>query len=355
MRGDDYLHIRFSAGDQAARALVAQSQNIEQARTNLQQAHFALLSSGFTGRFLQVYEGRVSHLLRETEIAYLELRELGQELGQFVERLRELDSRYAALFSVDGGEVGSASHSARPTVYTRVPTADGQYTGSRLYEADVLFVNGAFTDGSGHLNGLNDVQRVWGDKKVMGVYNATSGYLEDLAQCLGDLSQPGARGRLLENATVRELAAAIRAKLVQSDGTIEIVGHSQGAIITAAALHVLDGNVDLSRVHVTTFGGAGVDFPQGPAYDHYVFRSDPVPRAGVVGDFLVAADPLSAGNTTIAAAKTTYETLQRQANTHYLDGDPGWGTVEQLLKEHNIPSHDLDNYLAAYQQQYNNP
>jgi hypothetical protein len=71
--------------------------------------------------------------------------------------------------------------------------------------------------------------------------------------------------------------------------TVNLMAHSQGALITSRALQdvynrlrIEDGLSRaaterlLSRVRVETFGGAAGSYPDGPRYVHYVNRRDPV-------------------------------------------------------------------------------
>ncbi len=148
-------------------------------------------------------------------------------------------------------------------------------------DADVIFVNGILTDAPGHKDGLIRVSNVFSGLDVIGIYNATEGWLPDIAQALADLRQ----GLGLERSRVTNPAVdTLLTYLLLYDHEVTIVAHSQGAAITSAALREFtirypDRLDRLSRVNVITLGGFAASFPEGPQYLHVVFSSDPVPVA----------------------------------------------------------------------------
>ncbi|HYH99204.1 PE-PPE domain-containing protein [Hyalangium sp.] len=137
---------------------------------------------------------------------------------------------------------------------------------------------------------------------VVLIYNATEGEAADFVQATNDvLLTEGS-----SNPAADTLANAIYED-VKAGRQVSVTGYSQGAAITARALHqvrdrlyndtggvlghlpvVGDENrraLDrmMGQIKVTTFAGAGANFPDGPSYDHYVNSKDPVPNFAGLG------------------------------------------------------------------------
>lgn len=142
---------------------------------------------------------------------------------------------------------------------------------------------------------------------VVLIYNATEGFNADAAQTFADANDFG------DDPAYKTLARAIT-KDVTEGREVRVTGYSQGGAIVSHALHEVSRQVyeatggipghlpvigednrrkydDMMKlIHVTTFGGAGFNFPDGPSYDHYVNSQDPVPTliggvGGVAGLF----------------------------------------------------------------------
>ncbi len=208
----------------------------------------------------------------------------------------------------------------------------------------ILYVNGIGTPMAAHAYSIKLLSVVSG-AAVIGVYNQSgdgtdTNIVFDLVQCLGDKSG------LSNNPATNTMAPAIYDACV-SGVYLNIVAHSQGAIITSRALRqgiglLLDrygrmnakvralfnevekrrgfwenvgrgiiGANDVDRlkleialrqeilplvekrlndfVSVQTFGGAGRFFPNGPMYRHVVNAWDPVPNLFGQGDIFTGA------------------------------------------------------------------
>ena len=178
------------------------------------------------------------------------------------------------------------------------------------------YVNGVLTWPSGSQQAadgtfLNPEQSVQADGEaqkianttgtnVVLIYNATESEVADFAQAAGDVNRVG------NNPAATTLANAIYDD-VKAGREVRVSGYSQGGAITARALHdvrdrlyndtggvlghlpgVGEGNrreLDrlMGQIKVTTYAGAGANFPDGPSYDHYVNSQDPVPNFAGVG------------------------------------------------------------------------
>lgn len=157
----------------------------------------------------------------------------------------------------------------------------------------IVFINGIMNSGDDHCKWLKAVA----DKHcgaVTGVYNESDGFFKDLVQCVKDKLGIG------DNPAVDTLSGIIDGH-VSSGQPLEIIGHSQGALIASRASYdVLNGAAidssgtiapDWSQLTVTTYGGAAWTFPNGINVTHVVNLIDPVPllfgATGVAGGALV--------------------------------------------------------------------
>lgn len=155
---------------------------------------------------------------------------------------------------------------------------------------DIVYVNGIMTDHSTHCDALNKIaEQTCG--RVIGVYNATEGFVSDGAQTGQDRRlikaaasgkpTPGSDGR---NPAVDTLARAIADETEQGRPP-EVWAHSQGGAVTSLALYeakndlmVTTGKANpLAGMTVKSFGSAAPQWPDGPSYEHFVHMNDPVP------------------------------------------------------------------------------
>lgn len=141
----------------------------------------------------------------------------------------------------------------------------------------IVYVNGILGSPQGMCDSLNAIAKKR-CASVTGVYNQSDGLLKDLGQCVGDKLGIGDNPA---NATLQDIIS----EHVASGEPLDIIAHSQGALITSRALFdVLNqgtaGGVepDLSSITVETFGGAAYSYPDGPTYIHTVNVFDPVPQ-----------------------------------------------------------------------------
>lgn len=146
--------------------------------------------------------------------------------------------------------------------------------------ARAVFVNGVATTRGTAAYQMQQIADMTGTE-VVGLYNATEGFLKDAVQTVGDRIDRG------ENLAVASLKNLITSKLAEGE-PLRLVGYSQGAMITSRALEdakqelllrgltLEEAEARMSLVQVETFGGAASHYPDGPQYVHHVNRWDPV-------------------------------------------------------------------------------
>jgi hypothetical protein len=146
----------------------------------------------------------------------------------------------------------------------------------------VLYVNGIQTNKEGQSASLQAIADTTG-AKVIGIHNATEGFVSDLAQCVKDKLDKGT------NPAVDTLADTLYTE-IKAGRSVHLMAHSQGGLISSRALgdvynrlRIEDGMSKgqaqelMGKINVETFGAAAMHYPDGPAYVHYVNRGDPVP------------------------------------------------------------------------------
>jgi hypothetical protein len=187
----------------------------------------------------------------------------------------------------DGALVG-ANGTAYPgtTPLNQVPPVlpAGGVKDQQLY----IEVNGIGDDKASQYSSLQAVANATGDP-VIGIHNATQGFVTDIAQSAGDKLNIG------KNPAVDQVESEVYSS-IQKGQPIHLLGHSQGALIISRALYNVEDRLQiedgltkqqaeqkLSLVQVETFGGAATSYPDGPQYVHYVNRADIVPDAFGLG------------------------------------------------------------------------
>jgi hypothetical protein len=138
---------------------------------------------------------------------------------------------------------------------------------------NLIMVNGIMTDVALQASDLQGVANQ--GFRVVGIHNDTNGLFRDLAQCLGDKLD-------LEMADNRAVDTAERviAQAISQDQPLHLLGHSQGALILSRALDRVrdqlknDADDKLSKIEVTTIGGAAYTYPHGPHYRHVINHYD---------------------------------------------------------------------------------
>jgi hypothetical protein len=185
-----------------------------------------------------------------------------------------------------------------------------------------LFVNGMYTPVSDQKTAMQNIANSTGHE-VVGIHNATHGFMRDLGECTGDKLNFGHNGahKTLTNAVVDHVKN-------KPNEPLNIVAHSQGGIITSRALRdarlqlraddpgmtAQQAQQALKNVSVQTGGAAAVRYPEGPSYLHHVNKLDPVPTAVGLSGMPGFA---STGVTHSAAKHGTVNTFtQKKANPH---------------------------------------
>lgn len=160
----------------------------------------------------------------------------------------------------------------------------------------IFYVNGINTKRQAHCDTIKKI----GDStcaNVVGVYNATEGFLGDALQTGKDRSlikaaaagaAPSARdGR---NPAVDTLSRVVSQEVM--DGRPPTIwAHSQGGAVTSLALYDAGNELaaagvreGISGLNVTSFGSAAPFWPDGPTYEHYVHVNDATPVNFGLGD-----------------------------------------------------------------------
>jgi hypothetical protein len=164
----------------------------------------------------------------------------------------------------------------------------------------VLYVNGIQTNLAGQANSLQAIADTTG-ARVIGIHNATEGFVADIAQCVKDKLDKGT------NPAVDTLADTLYTE-IKAGRNVHLMAHSQGGLISSRALNdvynrlrIEDGmskaqaQQAMSRINVETFGAAAMRYPDGPNYVHYVNRGDPVPGLFGLGPVADRWNPLVDG------------------------------------------------------------
>lgn len=313
--------IYFPEMERVAEQFQAHADVLEQTHRYMNRSAESLYRSGLQGQFVDELDNQLTLLRNWLWTCAEEVFETGQDLATVVAKARQTDAECAVLFRTYGA-AGSATASRIEQGW------DGGYNGCLPDQADVIFINGIWTTHGEHLANLDKLAGLphLQGKNVMGIYNQTDGddgTAYDVLQALEDAFQTGDYDRLIANPAIDSLVRAIE----QNPGrAYELTAHSQGAAITAAALCVLASRgVDLSHLTVNTFGGAGMVYPKGPAYNHYTFAGDPITLLRSAGSALFGSE---------LAARAPFET------------DP---IVDDLRI---VPGHIVEHSFDAYQENY---
>ncbi|ADO68816.1 hypothetical protein [Stigmatella aurantiaca] len=147
----------------------------------------------------------------------------------------------------------------------------------------IIQINGINTNLSEQKTALQATADATG-AKVVGIHNATDGFIGDLAQSVGDKTNLG------KNLAVDSLRDTVLSEL-RAGKNVHLMAHSQGGLITSRALGQVadelkkEGKSDLLyKVKAETFGAASGRYPDGPRYVHYINKGDPVSNVfGVEG------------------------------------------------------------------------
>ncbi len=155
----------------------------------------------------------------------------------------------------------------------------------RACEGKCLYVNGMNCSLSSQMKSLQEIANTTGHE-VIGIHNATEGFIKDVGQCITDKMNIGNNGA--HKTLTDTIYNHIKSK---PDEPLNIVAHSQGGIITSRALRDVKNRLRLEdglssqqatnamkNIRVQTAGAAAVNYTDGPQYLHHVNTRDPVPQ-----------------------------------------------------------------------------
>lgn len=160
----------------------------------------------------------------------------------------------------------------------------------------IYYVNGINTPRDAHCTTI----RAIGDStcaNVVGIYNATDGFVGDALQTGKDrqlikAAAAGARPQAGDgrNPAVDTLSDVVYREVMDGNPPT-IWAHSQGGAVTSLALYSANNRLamagrqeGLSGMTVKSFGSAAPFWPDGPAYEHYVHVNDATPVNFGLGD-----------------------------------------------------------------------
>ena len=119
-------------------------------------------------------------------------------------------------------------------------------------------------------------------RPVARIYNKSDGRFLNVP--FADIWEAGKlkAGLLKDNPAVQTLVDSILKDLKNGE-SVQIHAHSEGAIMTSVALGIIrEMDPDFfvknaNKISVFTYGGAASTYPEGPAYNHMTYTTDPVP------------------------------------------------------------------------------
>jgi hypothetical protein len=199
---------------------------------------------------------------------------------QFFNALAKYDTSAHDAPGTDGALEGARGRVPAGTPLRDIP---GVTPSNRPATGKLIYVNGAGTTEAAQQRQLRQIADVTG-AEVVGVHNATQGLVKDYQQVLHDEANGGS-----DDAAVRPLADLIYAE-VSAGRDVTVLGHSQGAAITAAALRQVEGRLamrgfsaskiesTMQHAKIVTMGEVGGRFPDGPRYIHFINKNDLAPQ-----------------------------------------------------------------------------
>jgi len=203
-------------------------------------------------------------------------------LAQIANLMRTAEEQASSLFKSTGmtGEFRAVGASAGLG-------ASGKLVDGGIYgrdgkpltgKPDVIFTPGIFTTPESFAKHLEQMGARHPNGTFAAIYNQSDG-LSDIGQATDDKLQARFGMRAGDNLAVATQVVQIKQAIADGRPLI-LEAHSQGGAITSAALmevYRANPNADLSKITVNTYGSAGINFPPGPRYTHYVIAGDPVP------------------------------------------------------------------------------
>lgn len=219
--------------------------------------------------------------------------------------------------------------SKKPEEVPASPFDDATEARAALAAGATVFINGIDTDLPSHAvraQALANAKK----KPVVGVYNATAGFLRDVMQAGGDILG------ISPNVATTALTNLLLTYGGEDGKRIDVVAHSQGSIILSNALQAVKAKKGkISQFDVTTLGNAMPFFPSGTTYKHYAFDSDMV--AGSTGTNSLLAYALN-------------ETMLGKAFRRLYYGKSADTTADTVTlhdRKGGIDPHDALNYIES--------
>ncbi|GIK33182.1 MAG: hypothetical protein BroJett009_21740 [Armatimonadota bacterium] len=222
--------------------------------------------------------------------------------------------------------------SKKPGEVPASPFDDATEARAALAAGATVFINGIDTDLPSHAvraQALANAKK----KPVVGVYNATAGFLRDVLQAGGDILG------ISPNVATTALTNLLLTYGGEDGKRIDVVAHSQGSIILSNALQAVKAKKGkISQYNVTTIGNAMPFFPSGTTYKHYAFDSDTV--AGLTGTNSLLSYALN-------------ETMLGKAFRRLYYGKSADTTADTVTlhdRKGGIDPHDALNYFKSFDQ-----
>ncbi len=199
---------------------------------------------------------------------------------KFFDELAKYDTTAHDPPGTDGALEGARGRVAPGTALRDIV---GVTPADRPANGKLIYVNGAGTTEAAQQRELRSIANVTG-AEVVGLHNATQGLVRDYQQVLHDEATGGS-----DDAAVRPLADLLYTELA-AGRDVTVLGHSQGAAITAAALRQVEGRLakqgfsaskieaTMHHAKVVTMGEVGGRFPDGPQYTHFLNKKDLAPQ-----------------------------------------------------------------------------
>lgn len=220
--------------------------------------------------------------------------------------------------------------SKKPEEVPASPFDDATEARAALAAGATVFINGIDTDLPSHAvraQALANAKK----KPVVGVYNATAGFLRDVMQAGGDILG------ISPNPATAALTSLLLTYGGEDGKRIDVVAHSQGSIILSNALQAVKAKKGkISQFDVTTLGNAMPFFPSGTTYKHYAFDSDAV------------ASGISGTNSSLGLWLNESRLGRRIRNSYWGDSaDTTADTVTLHDPKGGVDSHDSLNYIKS--------
>ena len=185
--------------------------------------------------------------------------------------------------AVDGNFLGADGKTYPPnTPLSEIPAVVPE--GGVRNNETIIYTNGILNNTDDQYKSLQAIAEQTGSR-VIGVRNATDGFVGDAAQVFND------RVDRLSNPAVDTLADTVYDELKKGN-PVHLMAHSQGGIVTSRALTdvknrlvaedgltIAQAEEKMGNIQVETFGAAARSYTDGPQYVHYIRKNDAVPQS----------------------------------------------------------------------------